>query len=77
MPRESTTRSLLKALSWRFVATGTTISIAYFIYGDIKPALAIGGIEFVAKFIIYYLHERLWQRAPIGTFSKKNRDKLS
>lgn len=71
---ESATRSLLKALSWRVFATGTTILIAYFIFGDIAPALKVGGIEFVAKFVIYYLHERAWSTIPLGTFSKNNRN---
>ena len=66
--RESHIRSLLKALSWRIVATTTTGIIAYFITGNVMAAIAIGGIEFVAKFFIYYAHERAWQLVPRGTF---------
>ena len=62
--RESRRRSLLKAVSWRVLATATTILIAWAVYRDIKPALAIGGIEFLAKFLVYYLHERAWQIFP-------------
>jgi uncharacterized membrane protein len=65
--RESRLRSLLKALSWRVVATTTTAIIAWFITGDVATAIAIGGIEFVAKFFIYYGHERAWQLVPRGT----------
>ena len=61
---DSRRRSLLKAVSWRVLATATTVLIAWMVYGDIKPALAIGGIEFVAKFVVYYLHERAWQMRP-------------
>jgi uncharacterized membrane protein len=57
-------RSLLKALSWRIVATGTTAIIDYIITGDVDTAVAIGSIEFVLKFFIYYAHERAWQSAP-------------
>ena len=56
--RESRLRSVLKALSWRVLATLTTIAIAYFIVGDVKTALQIGAVEVVAKMAIYYLHER-------------------
>jgi len=66
MEKESKVRSLLKAVSWRVIATITTILIAWLVYRDIRPALAIGGIEFVAKFLVYYLHERLWQIVPRG-----------
>ena len=65
--RESRLRSLLKALSWRVVATTTTAIIAWFITGDVATAIAIGGIEFVTKFFIYYGHERAWQLVPPGT----------
>ena len=65
--RESHLRSLLKASSWRVVATTTTAVIAYFVTGEVTAAVMIGGIEFVAKFLIYYLHERAWQLVHRGT----------
>ena len=68
--KESALRSLLKALSWRVVATVTTILIAWLVFKNIEQALAIGGIEFFAKFFVYYAHERLWQLVPRGTFRK-------
>jgi uncharacterized membrane protein len=45
----------------------TTGLIAYAITGEIDTAILIGGIEFALKFVIYYLHERLWQLAPRGS----------
>lgn len=68
--RESHFRTVLKTLSWRIVATTTTIVIAYFVFGDISKALAVGGIEFFAKMVIYYVHERVWQLVPRGTVRK-------
>jgi uncharacterized membrane protein len=62
--KETRARSLLKALSWRIVATVTTAIIAYVITDEIDTAVAIGSIEFVLKFFIYYAHERAWQSAP-------------
>lgn len=59
---DSKLKSLYKTISWRITATVTTIVIAYLILGDITPALAIGGIEFFAKMIIYYYHERAWTK---------------
>jgi uncharacterized membrane protein len=66
-PRESRVRSILKTLSWRIIATTTTVTIAYFVFGDISSALKVGGIEFFAKMAIYYFHERLWQMVPRGS----------
>ena len=64
--RESHLRSFLKAASWRVVATLTTGAIAYLITGEVETAIAIGSIEFVLKFVIYYAHERAWQMVPRG-----------
>ncbi|MFQ5543029.1 MAG: DUF2061 domain-containing protein [Nitrospiria bacterium] len=65
--RETHLRSILKGVSWRILATSTTIIIAYVITGNTATAIEIGGIEVFAKFILYYLHERGWQALPRGT----------
>ena len=57
---DSIKRSIEKSVTWRITATLTTILIAYFIIGDVSTAMAIGGIEFFAKMLIYFLHERAW-----------------
>ena len=68
--KESRLRSLLKGLTWRIIATGTIIAIAYFTTGDVELALKIGGLEFVIKLLMYYLHERAWQAVPRGSIRK-------
>lgn len=70
MTKESRLRSILKAFTWRIVATTTIIIIVYLKTGSIQGALEIGAIEFVIKFILFYLHERAWQVAPVGTIRK-------
>ena len=62
--KDSRTRSLLKGLTWRVVATATTIGIVWALTGDTRIALQIGAIEVVAKIVVYYLHERAWQLLP-------------
>jgi uncharacterized membrane protein len=64
--KESHSRSVLKGLSWRIIATFTTMVIAWRVGGDIKNALIVGAIEFPSKFLIYYFHERAWQTVPRG-----------
>ena len=63
---ESKARSLLKGLTWRVVATATTIVIAWVITDDVTVALEIGAIEVFAKIGVYYVHERAWQRISFG-----------
>jgi uncharacterized membrane protein len=64
---ESHLRSIIKALSWRIIASCTTAGIAFFVTGQIGVALTIGGMELFIKILAYYLHERAWQLVPIGT----------
>jgi adenylylsulfate kinase len=64
--KESHSRSLAKGVSWRILGTIDTIVIAWFITGQAIKALSIGGIEVITKVILYYLHERVWQRVPWG-----------
>ncbi|MCD4654796.1 DUF2061 domain-containing protein [bacterium] len=64
--KESHLRSFLKGLCWRVIASLTTVTIAYLIIGKIDVALEIGAIEVVAKIILYYAHERVWQLLPRG-----------
>lgn len=68
--RDSHLRSILKAVSWRIVGTVDTMAIAYFWTGEIRKALVIGATEVLTKIGLYYLHERLWARIPLGTVRK-------
>lgn len=54
------TISALKSVSWRCVATLTTMLISLFVTHQIKTAVSIASIEFILKIFIYYGHERLW-----------------
>jgi len=71
-------RTLKKAISWRIVATTMTFIIAGLVLKSLGGvALAIAIIEFFTKFALYYLHERIWSRIPLGKirnwlFGKKN-----
>jgi adenylylsulfate kinase len=66
MFRESSLRSAIKAVSWRFWATVTTMVLVYLFTGTLKIALAIGGLEVVLKMIIYFFHERTWDKIRYG-----------
>jgi uncharacterized membrane protein len=65
--RESTLRSLLKAITYRITGTITTALVTLMVTGELAVALAVGSIEPFIKLVVYFLHERAWQRVPIGT----------
>ena len=59
-------RSVAKTISWRTVGTLDTIIISYFITGNLVMAASIGSIEVITKMILYYFHERVWNRLKFG-----------
>lgn len=63
---EARKRSIVKGISWRILATITTISLTYLYTGQIASALKVGATEFFLKFLIYYLHERAWNGSDFG-----------
>jgi uncharacterized membrane protein len=64
--KEKTRRSVVKALSWRITGTMDTIVVSYIVTGNPHLAFTIGGVEVVTKFILYFFHERLWNKIGWG-----------
>lgn len=63
---ENFARSLLKTISWRITGTSSTMLISYIIIGDIIIAGSIASIQIIINTILYYIHERVWNRIRIG-----------
>ncbi|WP_415398314.1 DUF2061 domain-containing protein [Sulfurimonas sp. CS5] len=64
--KEKPYRSIVKTISWRTVGTIDTIVISYFITDNLAMAASIGSIEVVTKMILYYFHERGWNKIQLG-----------
>lgn len=64
------TRSLIKGLTWRVIATSDTIFLSWFFTGSIAAAISIGLLELVTKTVLYYTHERVWVHI-VGVWRKK------
>ena len=74
--KDSRIKSLIKAITWRITGTLDTTLISFIIIsignqdGQItKPfykASAIGSIELFTKIILFYFHERIWNRIKYG-----------
>lgn len=63
---EKPSRSLLKSISWRIVATLTTMLLVFAFGKDFTLATLVGITEFFLKFVIYYFHERVWNLSNLG-----------
>ena len=66
MYKETNKRSIVKGISWRIVATTTTIIIVYIFFGRLDLAIAAGILESVAKVGLYWAHERAWFKIKWG-----------
>lgn len=72
---ETQARSLAKSLSWRAIATLTTIALVWGFTGQVRIAVPVGGVEVLA---LAPLHSRseardfshlLSRSSPLSTFS--------
>ncbi|RXJ97929.1 hypothetical protein CRU98_11545 [Arcobacter sp. CECT 8986] len=67
-------RSIVKSLSWRTLGTMDTMIISYFITGNFVMAASIGSIEVFTKMVLYYFHERAWNKIPLGRIEPTQND---
>ena len=63
---EKPLRSVLKALSWRVVGTLDTLVVSYFLTGEIALATSIASVDFLTKLVLYFFHERIWNKIKWG-----------
>ena len=63
---EKPIRSVVKALSWRFIGTLDTLIVSYFLTGEVTLALSIASIDFLSKSLLYFFHERIWNLIKWG-----------
>ena len=59
-------RSMVKTLTWRTIATTDTFLIAWLITGAPLIGASIASIEVLTKMVLYYAHERAWNRSDWG-----------
>ena len=66
MFEETATRSVVKALSWRVLATLTTAVLVFTFTRRLDIAVTVGILESIAKMFLYFAHERVWNRLGFG-----------
>ena len=63
---ESRKRSLIKSLVWRVVATTVTMLVSFIWLGEWTSAIVLAITANAIKSVLYYAHERLWNRTNFG-----------
>ncbi len=66
MFKETRKRTILKTISWRITATIATTILVYLIIGKATIAITIGGLEAILKLVLFYFHERFWNKIATG-----------
>jgi uncharacterized membrane protein len=77
MIRSDYKRSWLKAVSWRAVATTTTMALVYALTGQLELMVGVGLLDLILKLIFYFLHERAWNMIKFGRTTRANERLLS
>jgi uncharacterized membrane protein len=63
---EDARRSIVKSISWRIIGTIDTVIISWIVTGTLKLAFSIGVVELFTKMILYFFHERMWNKIKWG-----------
>ena len=67
---ETHVRSMAKAVSWRIVATLTTMLLVFAFTGNLVVSGGVGLTEVLSKMVLYYFHERAWNATGFGRIPK-------
>jgi uncharacterized membrane protein len=71
--QETRSRSLAKSISWRITGSIDTFIISAIVTGKFAVAGSIATTELFTKILLYYYHERIWARIPLGNKTIANR----
>ncbi len=59
-------RSLVKTVSWRITGSSATFTISYLVSDNFIVAGTIALIQLTANTILYFIHERIWNKIHWG-----------
>jgi uncharacterized membrane protein len=71
---EKMPRSAVKVITWRVVITASNFMAGYLASGDPMTGLKVAIGATIVNSIIYYLHERAWNKNDWGKEAQLNTD---
>lgn len=63
---ETHKRSIIKGITWRIIASVTTMTVVFVVTGNLVLVASVGLVDVSAKVLFYYLHERVWGKVHWG-----------
>jgi len=64
--KESHWRSMVKGVTWRIIASVTTMTVVFIVTGDLALVASVGVVDVTLKILFYYFHERVWGSVKWG-----------
>ncbi len=68
--KEKHIRSVTKSISWRVIATLATVMLVFIFTRNWVISVKVGSLEVIVKIVLYYWHERGWNKIRWGTCNK-------
>lgn len=69
---EKWTRSIGKVVSWRVTVTLSNFAGAWLASGSLSAGLKFAGYAIIANSLLYYFHERVWNKIEWAKEENKN-----
>jgi len=63
---EKRRRSIMKTITWRIMATSSTMFLVFILTRNLVISTSVGILELFIKILLYYVHERIWNRLDFG-----------
>ncbi len=63
---EHSERSIVKTITYRILIVISTFIITYYLTGEIKFSLELTAAANIVNTVLYYLHERFWNKIRWG-----------
>jgi uncharacterized membrane protein len=63
---ETNRRSIVKSISWRFFAAVITSLVVFCMTGKWEFAAKVGIVDTAIKLVVYFAHERAWNKIDYG-----------
>ncbi len=63
---ETRKRSIAKSVFWRIICIVISVVTSFFLTGRLDVAVAIGTVYNAVTMVLYYFHERFWNKVKWG-----------
>ena len=63
---ETRKRSIAKSIVWRIICVIVSVVISYLVTANLDIAVVIGTSYNIVTMILYYFHERIWNKVTWG-----------